>query len=107
MSRRTISIENYLYKMNTSIRRTLLLIFRGACLKRFYGMSTGSNISYHDNTGNGQKVLSKCVAKILVWVSFFLEIIISIWYKERLVRFFVIEYQFFYNFLTELFMDSI
>ena len=36
MSQWSISIQNYFYKMDTSIRLTLLLIHRGVCLQRFY-----------------------------------------------------------------------
>ena len=36
MSQRKVSIENYLCKTDTSIRRTHLLVPRGVRLKRFY-----------------------------------------------------------------------
>ena len=36
MSQRKVFIENYLYKTDTSIRRTLLLVPRGVRLKRFH-----------------------------------------------------------------------
>ena len=36
MSQRTISIENYLCKTDTSLRRTLLLVPKGVRLKRFH-----------------------------------------------------------------------
>ena len=36
MSQRKVSIENYLYKTDTSIRRTLLLVPRDVRLKKFH-----------------------------------------------------------------------
>ena len=36
MSQRKVSIENYLYETDISIRRTLLLVPRGVRIKRFY-----------------------------------------------------------------------
>jgi len=45
MSQRKISIENYLYKTDTSIRRTLLLVPRGVHLKRFHCRSKSCNFA--------------------------------------------------------------
>ena len=56
MSQQRISIENYLYKTDTSIRRTLLLVPKGVHLKRFYCI-------YQDPRENDQEFLYKYLCK--------------------------------------------
>ena len=50
MSQRIIFMKNYLYKMNTAIRRTLLLVPTGLRLKRFYFNGCNQIIQHQKHT---------------------------------------------------------